>query len=330
MRRLIILLAVAFAAVSTPAVLSSDFLVESILLPLVGYAVGASATAVGLWTQARRPDSAVGPLLAWSGAMWLANGVGYAGTPAMLALAAAAGALQIGLLGHVMLALPCGRARTPGVRAVAVFGYAAPIVSGGIWVLYGNLPGGGCTCRPDTWSARQRAIADLGRPACGCQLHGGPARGRLEDEEDRQHGGQQNERLHHRMGEESAHWGLRGGKGSWPSDRPRGGRLEGCAGTVAPIIGVVPRPDKLRILPEGKPSARSRAPTGPRRPRWAPRLVVPAACLGGRAALPAWTLRGPCAHRDLGGQNAAGRAGAPGGGAMRGGPNAARPVRSRD
>ncbi|MFI7700402.1 sensor histidine kinase [Nonomuraea sp. NPDC049480] len=164
MHRLIILLAVVLAASGTVAIVGADFVVTKVPLLLMGYAAGAAAVTAGLWARGRWPDSAVGSLLAWSGVMWLASGTGYAGTPAALALGAAASAFQHGLLGHVMVLLPHGRVDTPALRGVVALAYAVPFLSGAMWMAYGELPGGGCLClaRAIGWEGAGMPLALIG------------------------------------------------------------------------------------------------------------------------------------------------------------------------
>ncbi|WP_455432945.1 sensor histidine kinase [Streptosporangium soli] len=146
MHRLIILLAVVLAALGTVAMIGAEFVVTKVPLLFMGYAAGAAAVTGGLWARVRWPDSPVGSLLAWSGVMWLATGVSYGGTPAGLALGAAASALQHGLLGHVMVVLPHGRADTPFRRGVVALGYAVPLLSAAMSMAYGEPADGGCLC----------------------------------------------------------------------------------------------------------------------------------------------------------------------------------------
>ncbi|WP_433214921.1 sensor histidine kinase [Microtetraspora malaysiensis] len=163
MRKLIILLAVTLTSVTTVAMLAADFVVTKVPLLLMGYAAGASAITTGLWARVRWPDSSVGTILAWSGVMWLATGIGYQGTAAALVVGATASAIQIGLLGHVMVVLPHGRAEAPTVRGVLAFGYLVPLLSGVAWVMYGRLPGGGCVClgRALGWDRARQPLALL-------------------------------------------------------------------------------------------------------------------------------------------------------------------------
>ncbi|SEG76553.1 Signal transduction histidine kinase [Nonomuraea solani] len=146
MRAPITILAATLALVGTVAMLDAEFVVTKVPLLLMGYAVGASAVATGLWARARWPDSAVGTLLAWSGVMFLATGIAYYTTAASFVVAAMASAVQIGLLGHVMLVLPHERADTPAVRRVVALAYAVPLSSGVAWIVYGGVPGDGCPC----------------------------------------------------------------------------------------------------------------------------------------------------------------------------------------
>ncbi|MFD1537013.1 sensor histidine kinase [Nonomuraea guangzhouensis] len=146
MPRLITLLAVVLAALGTMAMIGAEFVVTKVPLLFMGYAAGAAAVSGGLWARTRWPDSPVGSLLAWSGVMWLATGVGYAGAPAAVALGAVAAALQHGLLGHVMVVLPHGRADTPVRRGVVALGYTVPLLSAAMSMAYGEQPDGGCLC----------------------------------------------------------------------------------------------------------------------------------------------------------------------------------------
>ncbi|MEV0618872.1 histidine kinase [Nonomuraea sp. NPDC050404] len=141
MPRLITLLAVGFAALGTVAMIGAEFVVTKVPLLFMGYAAGAGAVAAGLWARVRWPDSPAGSLLAWSGVMWLATGVGYVGTTVAVVLGALAAALQHGLLGHVMVVFPHGRVDTPVHRGVVALGYVVPLLSGLMWMVYGESPG---------------------------------------------------------------------------------------------------------------------------------------------------------------------------------------------
>lgn len=164
MHRLIILLAVVLAAASTVALLGTEFVVTKVPVLLMGYAAGAAAVTCGLWARARWPDSAVGSWLAWSGVMWLASGISYAGGTAAVALGAAAAAFQHGLLGHVMVVLPHGRVDASAMRGVVALAYVVPFLSGAMWVAYGELPGGGCLCLPQAigWEGAEVPLALIG------------------------------------------------------------------------------------------------------------------------------------------------------------------------
>ncbi|WP_433515211.1 sensor histidine kinase [Nonomuraea sp. CA-143628] len=174
MHRLITPLAVVLAALGTVAIIGADFVVTKVPLLLMGYAAGGAAVTGGLWARLRWPDSPVGSLLAWSGVMWLATGVSYTGVPVAVVLGAVAAALQHGLLGHVMVVLPHGRADTPVRRGVVALGYAVPLLSAAMSMAYREPPGGGCLCLAQAFGreAGRTALALFGVVIVGAYVVG--------------------------------------------------------------------------------------------------------------------------------------------------------------
>ncbi|MEU7833451.1 MULTISPECIES: sensor histidine kinase [unclassified Nonomuraea] len=119
-------------------------------LPLlaVGLAGGWSFVVSGLFVRARRPMGGTGGLMAAVGLCLLLSGVNYLPERWALLTGNVIGWLALTLLAHVVLIMPEGRAVGRRQRATVLVLYLGMAQALAVWLRFGRLGDGSCTCLP--------------------------------------------------------------------------------------------------------------------------------------------------------------------------------------
>lgn len=99
-------------------------------------AVGWAYIAGGLVAWARRPNSAMGRLMAATGFAWFIGNFAWSGVPLLTSLGFGFLALHIGMMLHVVLAYPSGKLQTKVERGLFVVGYSVIAIRGIVAVLF--------------------------------------------------------------------------------------------------------------------------------------------------------------------------------------------------
>jgi signal transduction histidine kinase len=117
-----------------------DALVPAVLLDV---GVGWSFIGIGLIARRRRPGSRAGTLMVAVGFAWLVRVSGAVEHPVGYVLGAATKTLYLGVLAHLLVTYPSGRARTWRQRLLVVLGYLLTAPTGLLYLAV-VAAGGGC------------------------------------------------------------------------------------------------------------------------------------------------------------------------------------------
>ena len=131
------------------AILTSPHLDHRGLEAALALIIGWGFVGCGVHAWSRRPDNNFGPLMAATGLLFFVSELAASGTAIVFTVASLFGNLFFGVLIHMLLAMPSGRLRSRGERAVVVAVYAFTSPLSRSYLLFLDPQANGCGGCPE-------------------------------------------------------------------------------------------------------------------------------------------------------------------------------------